>query len=130
MFRIYQEWHMFAPYPALGDGWFVIPGTLRNGGTVDVYSRNPIDWSKPNDVSDTYVNNRWRKYLLTLYKPKFKDERLYYGKYICRNWNDPVVETDFDLMTFQIYFIEERTNPPGQSPDQQNRLLWRHNCYK
>ena len=130
MFRIYQEWHMFAPYPALGDGWFVIPGTLRNGGTVDVYSRNPVDWSKPNDVSDTYVNNRWRKYLLTLYKPKFKDERLYYGKYICRNWNDPVVETDFDLMTFQIYFIEERTNPPGQSPDQQNRLLWRHNCYK
>jgi predicted DCC family thiol-disulfide oxidoreductase YuxK len=130
MFRIYQEWHMFAPYPALGDGWFVIPGTLRNGGTVDVYSRNPVDWSKPNDVSDTYVNNRWRKYLLTLYKPKFKDERLYYGKYICRSWNDPVVETDFDLMTFQIYFIEERTNPPGQSPDQQNRLLWRHNCYK
>ncbi|MEC9308195.1 MAG: DCC1-like thiol-disulfide oxidoreductase family protein [Chloroflexota bacterium] len=130
MLRIYQEWHMFAPYPALGDGWYVIPGELRNGSTVDVYTRKPITWEKPKDVSETYENNRWRKYLLTLYKAKYKDERLYYGKYICRSWNAPDVETEHDLTTFEIYFVEERTHPPGEAPTIERRRLWGHSCYK
>jgi predicted DCC family thiol-disulfide oxidoreductase YuxK len=129
MLRIYQEWHMFAPYPALGDGWYVIPGKLRSGNTVDVYTRKPITWEKPSDVSETYENNRWRKYLLTLYKAKYKDERLYYGKYICRNWNTFDVETEHDLTTFEIYFVEERTHPPGETHTLERRRLWGHNCY-
>ena len=67
-----QSWDMFAPYPAKNDGWYVIPGTLRNGQQVDLmpavthydfYVGENLSWEKPKYVAGTIRNEHWRKYL-------------------------------------------------------------------
>ena len=123
-----QYWSMFAPYPLRSDGWYVIPGALKNGQAVDVYTGDDgVKWEKPHDVSGTYKNNRWRKYMVNIYKAKYKDQRLYYGRYLCREWNGSHSDLE-QLETFEIYFMEELTASPGQQSKVKRRSLWRHDC--
>ena len=43
-----QVWNMFAPFPAKDDGWYVIPGRLRNGRVVDLFrGGKAVSFSKP-----------------------------------------------------------------------------------
>ncbi len=35
--RLDQKWSMFAPYPLMDDGWYVIPGKLKNGTEIDLF---------------------------------------------------------------------------------------------
>src|SRR5829696_2950569 len=89
-----QYWGMFAPSPSNEDGWYVIPGELRDGRKVDLmpiirddYGMHPISYEKPQDIPATYKNEHWRKYLENIYNQDHADQRLYFGQYICRQWN-------------------------------------------
>ncbi|NEP42847.1 MAG: hypothetical protein F6K35_27925 [Okeania sp. SIO2H7] len=58
--RLDQRWGMFAPYPSREDGWYVIPGKLKNGKKIDLFKNGqPVIWDKPLLVSSTYPNLRW-----------------------------------------------------------------------
>ena len=129
VFRIYQDWGLFAPYPLLEDGWYVIPGKLRNGQEIDVYQNgSQVDWGKPEHVATMYDNNRWRKYMMNIWKKKFYPQRLYYGKYLCRQWNSNVQDGQ-QLETFDIYFVLETTLPNFLEPELERVRLWSHYCY-
>lgn len=133
IFRWDQYWSMFAPYPMKNDGWYVIVGQLKNGKEVDLFLHNKkVSWEKPKDVSETYPNQRWRKYMMNLRKKKKKDHRLYFGKFVCRDWNRHHRGKE-KLETFQIYFMEERTTDPvfkKSTLPVEKKKLWGHRCFK
>lgn len=128
--RLDQRWNMFAPYPLKDDGWYVIPGKLKDGTKVDLFKNGatPIKWSKPADVSDGYPSQRWRKYMMNLWMAKFSEQRLYYGRWHCRDWNS-THSGPKTLMTFKIYFMKELTPPPGEETTVEKVKLWEHHCF-
>ena len=128
--RLDQKWDMFAPYPLIDDGWYVIPGILTDGTKVNLFQDDqPITWEKPSLVSGTYPNQRWRKYMMNLHMKKNSEYRLYYGKYLCNNWNNRH-ENNQKLQKFSIYFMLEQTLPNYQKPTIEKLNLWNHYCFK
>lgn len=88
-----QSWNMFAPSPLRDDGWYVVPGTLRDGQTVDLAgvmrgdeSVQPVSFERPRNIRATYKNEHWRKYLEGL-RSSHADQTRYLIRYICREWN-------------------------------------------
>jgi predicted DCC family thiol-disulfide oxidoreductase YuxK len=128
--RLDQKWSMFAPHPLLDDGWYVIPGKLKDGTEIDVFKNGePISWEKPNPVSATYPNERWRKYMMNLWFKDYAEYRLYYGQYLCRNWNSQH-QGSKQLENFEIDFMLEKTLPNYQSPNVEKVRIWNHFCFK
>lgn len=98
-----QSWSMFAPSPLKHDGWYVIPGKLKNGQQVDLFrDGEEITWAKPTLVSATYKNFRWQKYIMNLLRPDYQKYRLYYAQYLCRDWNSRHT-TDHKLDELQMF---------------------------
>jgi hypothetical protein len=129
-----QYWGMFAPSPSKEDGWYVIPGELRDGQKVDLmpitrddYSKHPISYEKPQDIPATYKNEHWRKYLENIYNQDHADQRLYFGQYICRQWNAHHTGAD-TLETFRIIYMLERTLPDYRQSKPEKVDLWNHEC--
>jgi predicted DCC family thiol-disulfide oxidoreductase YuxK len=131
--RTDQQWDMFAPYPLLDDGWYVIRGVLLNGREVDVFRDGaPVSFAKPSSaaIAAQYKDERWRKYLMNLYLADNSAYRLYYGRYLCRKWNAGKAADDpTQLITFDIYFMI-RTNVPWTQPPRvhEKALLHSHRC--
>jgi hypothetical protein len=126
--RIDQHWDMFAPSPLKDDGWYVIPGILLDGTTVDVFrQRASVTWTKPQLVAYTYENQRWQKYMMNLWSRDFSAFREFYGKYLCRSWNE-AHNGQKQLDHFEIYFMREDTLPNREAPPEKV-LLWEHYCF-
>src|SRR5215212_10835548 len=129
-----QYWGMFAPSPSKEDGWYVIPGELRDGQKVDLmpitrddYGMHPISYEKPQDITATYKNEHWRKYLENIYNQDHADQRLYFGQYICRQWNAHHTGAD-TLETFRIIYMLELTLPDYRQSKPEKVDLWNHRC--
>ncbi len=122
-----QYWNMFSP-PLLDDGWYIIPGKLRDGTEVDLFKNGaPVDWSKPEYVYRTYKNTRWRKYMMNIWMDSNKGHRLHYGRYLCRDWNSRHPQ-DKLLDEFEIVFMRELTQPYMSSAPQKVSF-WKHYCF-
>lgn len=131
-----QSWGMFAPFPAKEDGWFVIPGDLRGGQQVDVmpitrgdFDLQAVSWEKPRYIPDTFKNEHWRKYLERIWDIDYADQRLYFGQYICREWNARHAGSE-QLMTFQIIYMMELSLPDYQRSTPEKKVLWEHRCFQ
>lgn len=124
--RLDQKWSMFAPFPMKSDGWFVLPGTLRNGETVDIWTLEPVTFDKPELGSTWYPGQRWRKYLMNLWQARYKAHRLHFGRYMCRVWNRTHSEGE-TLETFHLMYMKELTTLEGHEPHR-CVSLWRHWC--
>ena len=130
-----QYWGMFAPSPSREDGWYVIPGELRDGQEVDLmpitrddYGMHRVTYKKPQDVAATYKNEHWRKYLENIYKNQdYAGQRLYFGQYICRQWNARHTDAD-TLENFRIIYMLEMTMPDYQRFEPKKVDLWNHEC--
>src|SRR6185503_15723487 len=65
LLRLDQTWNMFAPSPTKDDGWYVIPGRLRDGSTVDLFRNGgDVRWDRPASVAASFPNSRWRRYMM------------------------------------------------------------------
>ena len=129
-----QYWGMFAPSPSKEDGWYVIPGNLQDGRKVDLmpitrddYGMHEVSYEKPRDIPATYKNEHWRKYLESIYSQNFADQRLYFGQYICRQWNGRHGGAD-RLENFRIIYMRELTLPDYQQSQPEKVDLWNHTC--
>ncbi len=132
--RIDQLWNMFAPYPLKEDGWLVIPGRLADGSEIDVLhpERGAPDFTKPALYSQSHDGIRWLTYRGRLWESQYASQRLYYGKYLCRQWNIDKLEGDARdrrLMSFRMIYMLETTPPPGEPPSVEQRVIWRHECF-
>ena len=125
----YQNWRLFAPYPNREDGWYVMPATLRDGNTIDLWRQtSPVSWDKPDQVRHDHKNNRWVKYMNNLWIARNEHHRLHFGRYLCRNWNSQHQGDDV-LETFSIIYILEKTPKPGGAFATEPITLWNHSCF-
>ena len=130
-----QYWAMFAPSPPKGDLWHVIPGKLRDGQQVDLlpvasgdFSLHELTWKKPPYVREIYRNEHWRKYFENLDNDQFTNQRLYFGQYICREWNARHTGAE-QLMTFEITYMWQPTHLDYRQSAPQKTILWEHHCF-
>ncbi|MFB2975163.1 DCC1-like thiol-disulfide oxidoreductase family protein [Microseira sp. BLCC-F43] len=124
--RIDQSWSIFAPAPPVDDGWYVIPGKLKDGKQVDVLQNSDkVNWEKPSiSARDAlYRNMQWRGYFINLNRAIGKKLFPYYAKYICRDWNARH-QGDKQLKSFEIYLMDEETVPPGQTQTVKKERKW------
>ena len=126
--RLDQKWDMFAPRPLVDDGWFVIPSQLMDGSEFDLVTNGPLSYEKPKLVINQFRSFRWRKYLTRIYEKKYKWARLYYGKYLCRDWNARH-QGQQRLKTFKLIFMRERTLPNYAPPTVERIVMWDHICF-
>lgn len=132
--RIDQLWNMFAPFPLKEDGWLVIPGRLADGSEIDLLhpQRGAPSFDKPALYSQDHANIRWLTYRGRLSDRQYAEQRLYYGKYLCRTWNaDKLVgeERNRRLMTLKMVYALETTPRPGATAAVEQQVLWRHECF-
>ena len=135
LLRLEQKWSMFSPYPNKRDGWFVIPGELRDGRQVELSAvtlgdfaiQEGVSWEKPERVADTFKDLHWRKYMVNLVDPQHADLRLYFGRYVCREW-DARHDGGENLQSFQLYYMVEPTLPDYQTVEPSRLVLWKHRC--
>jgi hypothetical protein len=123
-----QKWNMFAPYPLKDDGWYVIPGKLKNGHTVDLFrDGKEVTWAKPALVSATYKNFRWQKYMMNLWRKDLAAFRPEYARYLCRNWNAQHRD-GLKLEALEIYFLVETTLPDFEYSVPRKVLVYTQEC--
>lgn len=128
--RLDQAFNMFAPYPPFEDGWYVMPGTLRDGTIIDTFNKGmPVIYLKPDNVAYTYKNQRWQKYFMNLWLSNYSDFRLDYGKYVCRSWNSK--HTNHESLTgFSMIFMLEKTPEPGMPLEKAEPVtIWTQECF-
>jgi hypothetical protein len=128
MLHLDQAWNMFAPFPFTDDGWYVIPGKLANGDTVDLFNNgSAVSWDKPFSVLNKYKNYRWRKYMETVYESYYRNQREDYAKYLCRSWNAHHSAKEA-VKEFSIYYLLERTTPNYQPTKIEKLFLLNYRC--
>jgi hypothetical protein len=119
-----QRWNMFAPEPMRTDGWYVVPGRLEDGSSVDAFHRSRVTWERPDDVASAYPTARWRKYLVNLWRPGYHAHHRHFATYLCRRWN---ADHDTRLESLDLYFVEQPTRLDGPEPTSRE-LLYHHEC--
>jgi hypothetical protein len=112
-------WDMFAPEPLLADGWYVVPGRLDSGRSVDALHRRDVRWDRPPDVTDTYPTVRWQKFLFNLRDRRYAGYREALAGYLCRHWN---AERTTDLVGVTLYYVEQPTRLDGPEPTRRVKL--------
>jgi hypothetical protein len=124
-----QRWTLFSPYPMLDDGWLVVEGVRRNGGRVDAWGGNgkPTD-AKPVDFTRVWRNAQWVKYLVNITRSGEGEYRVYFGRYLCRTWNQSHAASD-RVGAVTVSYMLELTPPPGRPiPTPRKMPLFRHDC--
>jgi hypothetical protein len=115
--RTDQYWNMFAPNPLSVDGWVVAPGLLENGTRVDAFQNGRLTFDRPPDVSATFPNARWRKYLSRLWRYDTV-HRDYFAAYLCDRWNR---NHDTRLENVTAVYMTQQTRIDG-SPEPIDRV--------
>jgi hypothetical protein len=103
---------------------------LSDGTKVDVQTGRDGEpsFEKPPLVSATYANSRWRKYLMNIWEKDKKDYRLYYGKYLCRQWNAQHGGGK-RLAHFEIFYMRTPTVLPPETAKSERVSVWQHDCF-
>jgi hypothetical protein len=129
LFGVDQTWDMFAPTPLREDGWYVMPGLLKDGTEINVFTNGgPVDWKKPALLSAVYPNDRWRSYLMNLVIEEEGEMHIpLYANYLCRQWNS-THSSDKKLLSFDIYFMGRENSLETPSAPYQRMLLWHQEC--
>lgn len=87
--RLRQSWKMFARSSQVRR-WFVLEGTLENGERIDLltHSEGPLDGGRPDHISDTFENYRWRKYFGNVSGKREDVQRRALAQWLCRSGNE------------------------------------------
>jgi len=84
---------------------------------------------KPEHISRSIKNMRWRAYMRFLSTPKWESMRLPFGRGICRHWNSRHHGQE-QLREFMFVHMLEVNRGPGIPEDEvQPILLWKHYCF-
>ncbi len=130
--RLDQSWSIFAPNPPRDDGWHLILGKLKNKSDVDVLKGGgSVSWDKPTiqQRNALYRNMQWRSYFINLNRAIGEKLYPYYGNYVCRDWNSQHQGKE-QLDSIEVYFMDERTVPPGEAQNVEKTIQWQQSCSK
>ncbi|HAC66223.1 MAG TPA: hypothetical protein DCF68_22485 [Cyanothece sp. UBA12306] len=127
--RLDQSWSIFAPQPPMDDGWHVIVGQLKDGTKVNLLDENsPITWEKPTikQRENLYQTMQWRVYFINLNRSIGQKLYPHFAQYLGNQWN-AIHSGDKQLKSLEIYFMDERTVPPGQKQPIEKKLHFKQN---
>lgn len=114
-----QTWRMFAPFPMTNDGWFCMTGVLDNGEVVNLWQPDlPLPTRKPARVADTYINSRWRQYLISMMSERWNGQIDELAVWLRRRWNAKFTGGDIELHVKDVrivYYLEETLAPEQRS---------------
>lgn len=114
-----QTWRMFAPFPMTNDGWFCMTGVLDNGEVVNLWQPEvPLPTRKPARVADTYINPRWRQYLIAVMSERWSGQVDELAVWLRRRWNGKFTGGDTKLHVKDVrivYYLEETLAPEQRS---------------
>jgi predicted DCC family thiol-disulfide oxidoreductase YuxK len=129
LLRLDQSWDWYTPLAAHEDGWFVFPGELADGSSVDVLrpAAGAPSFDKPGEVARSYGNGRWHAYQEKLLADQFASVLPFYGDYLCRRWNaaNPPGRA---LLGFKMIYLLEPPHDTGTAPTVEQRIVWRQQC--
>ena len=122
--RLDQSWSMFSPMPLKEDGWLVAAGTLKDGRKVNLIADGaPLTWTEPPDLSATFRDAQWQKYLLNLWSVENAPHRGYYVAYLARQWNENHPPAQ-QLKTLDLIYMQQN-NLEGFRKDKVKKVvLW------
>ena len=124
--RIDQRWGMFAPYPLKDDGWMLAPAQLANGMEVDLLTDDrAVNWQKPDNLSATFKDALWQKYLLNLWPKSNRRHRRLYANYLTRQWNQSHGANE-QIKSLQLIYMREDTLTNETAPPRKV-VLWKRN---
>jgi predicted DCC family thiol-disulfide oxidoreductase YuxK len=128
LFKVDQNWAMFAPAPYRADGWYVIPAELANGEKVDIFRNGaPVNWERPERAAADFPNTRWSKYLRTIRKGKYAGARRHYINWLRRDWDSKNSE-ERQLVRFSMYFMLENNLYDWKTEPPKKIHLWTKEC--
>ncbi|MGC1307189.1 MAG: HTTM domain-containing protein [Phormidesmis sp.] len=136
--RLDQSWSIFAPGPPLDDGWHVVEGTPAGGatnasalpsgssGTDVLRPGRGVSFDKPTlgDRAKFYKNMQWRTFYINLNRNIGQKVYADYGNYLCRQSD----RKGQPLKDLRLYFVDERTAPPGEPQPVEQKLIWEQSC--
>lgn len=139
-----QAWGMFGEFSQTG--WFVIPGRLGDGREVDLAVAGgplptleetlatPLSFERPAFVPDRFHDVHWfAQYRIMRQYPDQDGHFLYYGRYLCREWNRRHADAD-SLRSFEILFFHREVGAHLErrpvTADYTRSVLWRHDCFR
>ena len=127
--QIHQSWGMFAPYPKVDDGWFVVPAVLRDGERIDVFRAvisgdgEKMTWDKPASVAARFPNVQWRKYLENLVAKEDPGRYRNFAIYLYNAWNKSQPKSR-ELVRLDVYYLVENSERLSSPPEKIH--LWEH----
>jgi hypothetical protein len=120
-----QNWVMFMS-PKVIDGWYVIPGRLEDGASVDLFHwGQKVRWGRPRRIASDYKDFRWTKYMTSLWDHPVL--RPYFAWYLCYQWNREAPEGR-RLRDFEIVYQLEKTTPDDPRPPPKRISLGSYLC--
>ncbi|NJM98103.1 MAG: DUF393 domain-containing protein [Phormidesmis sp. RL_2_1] len=134
--RLDQSWSIFAGPPS-DDGWHVVTGTPASTKNREQVSITPdeinvfapqqaISFEKPSlgDRDRFYKNMQWRTFYINLNRQAGAKVFPNYGSYLCRQ----SAHKGYTLQELKVYFMDERTAPPGETQEVKKKLIWEQSC--
>lgn len=88
MFRVYQEWSMFAPGPPLRTRWVLVEGELADGRRIDLFTGQASSFDRPEKLSEKLRTARWRKYFGNVAREDTREQLPWTLAWLCRTWNE------------------------------------------
>lgn len=125
--RCDQKWDMFAPGPLRADGWYIADAKLADGTEVDLLRQGaPVDWKKPANLSSTYPDAQWQKYMLNLWVPGNTKHLPLYTGYLANQWN-PQHLPQQHVRSIHLYYMREDTLLDNKTKPVEKVAIWIRN---
>lgn len=110
LFRLDQNWGMFAPGVFKDDGWYVMEGTTKDNRKIDLFHpTDSISYKKPANITAMFKNDRWRKYSENFIFISNDFMRGYFCNYYIRKWNKE--HPDKPVTNLSVIYFTELTAP-------------------
>ena len=109
-----QHWHLFAPYPFREDGWFVLEVEKADGSKLDAWKSAKTVDARPELISRTFANQRWRRWMQNLYQVPLKSHDAWRRstlEYGAKQWRQE--HPDEEVRRFRLLWIKEINQAPG-----------------
>jgi predicted DCC family thiol-disulfide oxidoreductase YuxK len=133
VFRLDQAWTLYSVSTLENDGWLMAPAKLADGSEADLLRAHGAvpDFNKPPHAVIAADGTRWLSYRerLWLDDPTNLRRRYLYGRYLCSQWNEAHADEKAHLATqLTLIYMLERTPPPGNTPQIEQRILGTQQC--
>lgn len=119
--RLDQGWNVYSP-PGTNDGWFLAIGTLADGREVELRTDvSPPSFERPTDIADSYVDQRWQRFLFTMNTPRRKIVLRPYANWVAADWERRHPDAPH-LTTVRLVYMACNTGKRKELPVERQEL--------